>query len=146
MAAVIVCSCSAAQRTKSVKGEKARGGKKRNVNCRVQTHFSVDTSAGEFVLDDHDDDAEHSHDEGVVADPFAFLEQRFPPAQPVADVRFVFARRSSGADVAAGADAVPLAEDPFFDGRRVASAATAAPAAAFATLDGDQRDGRLLTA
>lgn len=56
---------------------------------KIVTDLGVDTGAGQFVLDDHDDDAEHAHDEGVVADAFPLLEQGLPPAEPVADVGFV---------------------------------------------------------
>ncbi len=47
------------------------------------THLSVDPGGGELVLDDHDDDAEHAHDERVVADPLPLLEQRLPTTQAV---------------------------------------------------------------
>lgn len=57
----------------------------------VCPYFGVDAGAGQLVLDDHDDDTEHADDECVIADPLAFLEQRFPPAKPIADVGPVLA-------------------------------------------------------
>ena len=51
--------------------------------------MSVDTGADQFVLDDHDEDAKHPDEESVVADTLALLKQRFPSAEPVADVSLV---------------------------------------------------------
>lgn len=73
-----------------------------------ESYLSVHTRAAQLVLDDHDDDAEHPHDERVVADPLAFLEQRLSAAQPVANIRFVFAPRSQ---VATGAQTASLADE-----------------------------------
>lgn len=64
----------------------------------MNAHLGVNAGAGQLVLDDHDDDAEHAHHEGVVADALALLEQGLPPAQPVADVGLVL---GSGLDAAA---------------------------------------------
>lgn len=61
------------------------------------THLGVDSGAGQFVLDDHHDNAEHAHDERVVADAFPLLEQGLPSAEPVANVRFVLWARSYAA-------------------------------------------------
>lgn len=55
----------------------------------VDAYLAVNAGAGQFVFDDHHDDAEHAHHEGVVADALALLEEGLPPAQPVADVRLV---------------------------------------------------------
>lgn len=63
----------------------------------LQAHLGIDTGAGQFVLDDHHDDSEHPHDEGVVADAFPLLEKGLPPAEPVADVRFVLRARPDAA-------------------------------------------------
>ena len=49
----------------------------------ICTHFFVDIEVGEFILDDHANDAQHAHDEGVVGYPLPLLEQGRPPAQPV---------------------------------------------------------------
>jgi len=54
-----------------------------------EAYLAVNTGAGQFVFDDHHDDAEHAHDEGIVADAFALLEEGLPSAEPVADVRLV---------------------------------------------------------
>lgn len=61
------------------------------------THLGVDSGAGQFILDDHHDNAEHAHDERVVADAFPLLEQGLPSAEPVANVRFVLWARSYAA-------------------------------------------------
>ena len=47
------------------------------------THLGVDAGGRELVLEHHDDDAEHAHDERVVADPLPLLEERLAPPQPV---------------------------------------------------------------
>lgn len=54
-------------------------------------HLGVDAGAAQLVLDDHDDDAEHAHDQSVVADPLPFFKQGLPPSQSVPDVWFVLA-------------------------------------------------------
>ena len=43
----------------------------------------VHPGRGELVLDDHDDDPEHPHHQGVVADLLPLLEEDFPPAKSV---------------------------------------------------------------
>ena len=67
-------------------------------------YFRVDSGASQLVFDDHDDDAEHADDEGVVADPLALLEKGFPPTEPVADVRLVLAHGERGDAHADGRD------------------------------------------
>lgn len=52
-------------------------------------YLRIYTGTTQFVLDHHHDDAEHAHDQRIVADAFPLLEQCFPPAESVADVRFV---------------------------------------------------------
>ena len=46
-------------------------------------HLGVDPGGRELVLEHHDDDAEHSHDERVVADALPLLEEGLAPPQPV---------------------------------------------------------------
>lgn len=77
--------------------------------CPSSTHLGVDAGAGQFVLDDHDDDAEHAHDEGVVADTFPLLEQGLPSAQPVADVGLVL---GAGPDAAGWALQLATGDEP----------------------------------
>lgn len=48
---------------------------------------------GELRLGHHDDDPEHSEDQGVVAQPLPLLEERPPVAQLVADVLVLLLRR-----------------------------------------------------
>jgi len=67
----------------------SEGPRQARARAEAGTHLVVNAGAAEFVLDDHNDDAEHAHDEGIVADALALLEQGLPPAQPVADVRLV---------------------------------------------------------
>ena len=50
------------------------------------SYLGIDAGRGEFVLHDHDDDAEHSHDEGIVGDPLPLLEQGLPATQTITDV------------------------------------------------------------
>jgi len=60
-----------------------------NVPCNNVYNFSylcVDSGGGEFVFTNHDQDAEHAHDEGVIADPFPLLEQRLPTTQTVREI------------------------------------------------------------
>ena len=47
------------------------------------THLGVDPGGGELVLEHHDDDAEHAHDERVVADALPLLEERLAPPEAV---------------------------------------------------------------
>ena len=49
----------------------------------ARTHLGVDPGGRELVLEHHDDDAEHAHDERVVADPLPLLEERLAPPQAV---------------------------------------------------------------
>lgn len=48
-------------------------------NVHKSTYFGIHARTAQFVLYDHYDDPEHAHDKRVVADPFPFFEQRFPP-------------------------------------------------------------------
>ncbi|CAN7988451.1 unnamed protein product, partial [Ixodes pacificus] len=57
----------------------------------------VDVRCGELVLDDHHDDAEEGHDQGVVADALPLLEERLATAQPVAHRGLVEAPAGSAA-------------------------------------------------
>ena len=70
------------------------------LECKTVTYFCVNASAGQFVLQNHDDDSEHSDDKCIVADPFALLEKSFPATKPVANVGFLF---PTGRDGACGA-------------------------------------------
>ena len=57
-------------------------------------YLGVDTRRGQLVLTDHDEDAKHAHDEGVVTDPFPLLEKGFPPAQTMRQVAMIVAYTS----------------------------------------------------
>lgn len=56
------------------------------------THLCVDTGTAQLVFDYHHDDPEHAHDQGVVADALALLEECFPLSQAIAHIGFVFGR------------------------------------------------------
>ena len=78
---------------------------------KFSTYFGVDAGAGQFILQDHDNDAEHADDQSIVADPFALLEEGFPAAESVADVGLLFAARRGRSDGASCADAAADATD-----------------------------------
>lgn len=73
------------------------------------TYLGVDSGTTQLVLHDHDDDAEHAHDESVVTDPLPLLKQRLAPAQAVAHVGLVLA-----VQLPTGPHARPLADAALF--------------------------------
>lgn len=50
------------------------------------THLRVDSRAAQLILDDHHNDAKHSHHERVVTNTFPLFEESFPSAESVADI------------------------------------------------------------
>lgn len=60
---------------------------KRDQQC---TYFRINTSTGQFVFHHHDDDAEHAHNESIIADPLPFFEKCLTSSEPVAHIGFVF--------------------------------------------------------
>lgn len=55
------------------------------------TYFSIYTRTAQLVLDNHNNNPKHSHNEGIVADTLSFLKKGFSPAESVADVWFLLA-------------------------------------------------------
>ena len=62
------------------------------------SYLCVDSGGGKFVFTDHDQDAEHAHDEGVIADPFPLLEQGLPATQTMREIVMALATETEKKD------------------------------------------------
>ena len=44
------------------------------------SYLWVDSCWRQLIFTDHDQNAKHTHNEGIITDPFSLLKQSFPPA------------------------------------------------------------------
>lgn len=82
------------------------------------THLLIHAGTAQLILDHHNNNAEHSHDEGIVADALSLLEERFSTAESIADIRLLlaaFVLRSGGSFIDAATQTsllhVPVVDD-----------------------------------
>lgn len=58
---------------------------------RLSTYFSIYTRTAQLILDNHNNNSKHPHNEGVVADTLSLFKKGFSSAESVADIWFLFA-------------------------------------------------------